>query len=172
MFIFSFRASTLKLYALFGFCAVLLLLLVVFFPKTEADLDVSYPETMFEGVMTLKPSDFKNIETNEDRIAFLKLYGWEVQGEAVEIAQVTIPSSFDAVYTKYNQLQTAEGLDLSKYKSKTAKRYTYIVTNYDYDGTVYANLLIYKESVIAGDICSANADGFVHGLSKSNDFIS
>jgi len=101
----------------------------------------------------------------------LKLYGWEVQNEACEITQVTIPSKFDAVYTKYNQLQTAENLDLSKYKNKTVKRYTYIVTNYEYDGTVYANLLIYKDNVIAGDICSANVDGFVHGLSRNNNFI-
>jgi len=171
MFIYSFRASTLKLFAVFASCAVILILLVVFFPKSEDDLDVNYPSTMFEDVMTLKPSDFKDIKTNEDRIAFLKLYGWEVQNEACEITQVTIPSKFDAVYTKYNQLQTAENLDLSKYKNKTVKRYTYIVTNYEYDGTVYANLLIYKDNVIAGDICSANVDGFVHGLSRNNNFI-
>ena len=59
MFIYSFRASTLKLFAVFASCAVILILLVVFFPKSEDDLDVNYPSTMFEDVMTLKPSDLR-----------------------------------------------------------------------------------------------------------------
>jgi hypothetical protein len=56
--------------------------------------------------------------------------------------------------------------DLSKYSKKTPNRYTYKITNYpSYEGTVYANIIVYKDKVIAGDICSADAKGFMHTLS-------
>ena len=46
-------------------------------------------------------------------------------------------------------------------------RYTYEVTNYeDYDGVVYANLIVYRGRVIGGDICSADVTGFIHGFER------
>ena len=57
------------------------------------------------------------------------------------------------------------GLDLSRYKRKDVMRYTYEVIGYPgYNGVVYANLLIYKNKVIGGDICSADVNGFVTSL--------
>ena len=48
---------------------------------------------------------------------------------------------------------------------RDSTRYTYEVTNYpDYDGTVYISLLVYKDKVVAGDVCSADVNGFVHGF--------
>ena len=44
---------------------------------------------------------------------------------------------------------------------------TYVVTNYEgYSGLVYANLLIYRNRVIGGDVCSADTSGFIHGFEK------
>lgn len=61
--------------------------------------------------------------------------------------------------------KNSQGLDLSKYKRKDVTRYTYKITNYpDYDGTVYANILVYRGKVIGGDICSADVNGFVRGF--------
>ena len=81
--------------------------------------------------------------------------------------EVTIPAEFDKVFAGYNELQKAQGLDLSKYKKKTVTRYTFTVTNYDgYDGTVYANVLVYRNRVIGGDICSADVSGFIHGFER------
>jgi hypothetical protein len=78
---------------------------------------------------------------------------------------VTIPGEFDKVFVGYNELQKQQGLDLSQYKRKDVTRYTYKITNYkDYNGTVYANLLIYRGRVIGGDICSADVNGFVSGF--------
>ena len=58
-------------------------------------------------------------------------------------------------------------LDLSKYKKKNVMRYTYEVTNYEgANGTVYANILVYRNRVIGGDICSADMKGFIHGFEK------
>ncbi|MBQ2805562.1 MAG: DUF4830 domain-containing protein, partial [Clostridia bacterium] len=102
---------------------------------------------------------------------FLNQYGWTVEEEARDINQVTIPVKFDPIYEKYNQLQINEGLNLEKYKGKTVKKYTYLVNNHDYDGIVYANLLIYKNQVIGGDISSAASGGFMHGFSKDNLFL-
>lgn len=169
MFIYTVKGQNLKLY-LSIFISILAVVLVIALIPSNSE-DYIYPEEVLPAVKTMTPSDFKNIKTNEDRIAFLKNYGWEVESEARDVTQVIIPVSFDPIYEKYNELQIGEGLDLEKYKGKTVKRYTYLVNNYEYDGTVLANLLIYKNQVIGGDICSANLDGFVHGFTKGNNFL-
>lgn len=79
---------------------------------------------------------------------------------------MTIPAEFDRVFESYNAIQKQQGLDLSKYKNRDMTRYTYKVLNYpNYDGTVYANILVYRNRVVAGDICSADVNGFIKGLS-------
>ena len=108
---------------------------------------------------------------NQSESYFLNKFDIAVENDAVEIVEVTIPGNFDNVYSKYNEIQKVEGLDLEKYRNKTVKRYTYIVTNYDYDGTVYANMLVYKNNVIGGDVCSADINGFMRGFTKGNDLI-
>jgi hypothetical protein len=48
---------------------------------------------------------------------------------------------------------------------KRCKRYAYTVTNYPgTDQPIRANLLIYKNKVVGGDICSLDANGFIHGF--------
>ena len=45
------------------------------------------------------------------------------------------------------------------------KRYTYEITNYPTGRTgILANLLIYKNTVIGGEVRSPQLDGFLHGL--------
>jgi hypothetical protein len=64
-------------------------------------------------------------------------------------------------------MQKAQGLDLSKFRKKELTRYTLEVTNYNgYEGKVYANVLVYRNKVVGGDICSADVKGFVHGFEK------
>ena len=78
---------------------------------------------------------------------------------------MTVPTEFDKVYAAYNELQKEQGLNLSRYKGKDVTRYTFAITNYkDYEGTVYANVLVYRNRVIGGDVCSADVSGFVHGF--------
>ena len=58
-------------------------------------------------------------------------------------------------------------INLEKYKNKDVTRYTYEITNYpDYDGKVLANIIVYKNKVIGGDICSADVNGFLHGFER------
>jgi hypothetical protein len=78
-----------------------------------------------------------------------------------------MPKDFDRVVTEYNELQRRQGLDLSKYTGKRVTRYTYEVKNYEgYEGTVYVNLLVYRDKVIGCDISSADPTGFVAPLIK------
>ena len=57
--------------------------------------------------------------------------------------------------------------DLSKYKGKEVTRYTFAVTNYpNYKGTVMANVILWRNRVIGGDLCSSDVTGFIHGFEK------
>lgn len=111
-------------------------------------------------------SDGSNkIDTNEDRLAFIESLGYEVSNEPVSEKKVIIPTEFSKTYSDYNDLQIAQGYDLSKYKGVEVTIFTYKVKNYtDYNGEVLLELYINDGEVIGGDIHSAALDGFIHGL--------
>lgn len=164
MFIYSMKASTLKFFSVMVLCVIALVTLIAFIPNY--DTTVSIP--ISSAVGSEAGISFDKIKTNEDRIAFLGQFGWLVSQEPVEEAEITIPAEFDRVFTGYNELQKKQGLDLSKYKRKGMTRYTYEVTNYDgYDGRVLANVIVYRNKVVGGDISSADVNGFVHGFDRN-----
>ncbi len=104
-------------------------------------------------------------ENNAQRIRYLKQFGWEVKEEPSEIVEVAIPTEFNDVYEKYNLIQKKQGFDLMPYRGKAVKRWTYDVINYpDNRPNVKANILVYDNKVIGGDICSLELDGFMHGF--------
>jgi hypothetical protein len=108
---------------------------------------------------------FNNVKSNDDRINFLKQFGWETDPEPTETVKATLPTSFDKIFIGYNELQKQQGLDLSKYKGKSVTRYTYKINNFNgYDGTVYANVIVYRGKVVGGDVCSGDLNGFVMTL--------
>ncbi len=161
MFICSVRAGTLKFIGVVALSLAVLVSLMLFVPQYEA------AETA-GGVQ--ETVNYTGIRTNEDRIAFIGQFGYTVEGEALETEEFTLPGEFDRVLAGYNEIQKEQGLDLSRYAKKTVTRYTYTVTNYpEYEGTVYVNLLIYRDRVIACDICSADPAGFVEGLFVRNN---
>ena len=156
MFIYSLRAKTLKFFGIICLCLVAVIVGITFIP--------SYVEASAEPVGEINYSKIKN---EEDRINFLKQFGWETTGQAIDSEEVTIPAQFDKIFGGYNEIQKRQGLDLSKYKGKEMMRYTYEITNYEgYEGKVYANLIMYKNKIVAADITSADPYGFVHGLKK------
>lgn len=107
----------------------------------------------------------RGIRTNQDRIAYLQGYGWEVSPEPIATEELLIPEEMDDSYTGYLALQSAQGFDLARYSGKRVKRYTYEIRNYPTGETgVVANLLIYKKAVVGGEVLSQNLDGFLHGL--------
>ncbi len=158
MFIYSLRASTIKFFAVVTVSLAAIIALIAFVPAYgEGSLSASG-----DGEI-----DYTGIKTNEDRIEFLGSFGWQVSAKPVQTVEVTIPEQFDKIFTGYNEIQKRQGLDLSDYRKKKVTRYTYEVTNYEGEkGTVYANLIVYRNRVIGGDICSADVTGFIHGFEK------
>lgn len=107
----------------------------------------------------------KGVRSNQDRIDYLAAYGWQVSEEPLVTQELLIPEEMDDSYTEYLALQTGQGFDLQKYAGKRVKRYTYEVLNYPTGETgVQANLLLYKNTVIGGEVLSPQLDGFLHGL--------
>lgn len=103
--------------------------------------------------------------TTEKRVSFLAECGWQVDAASEQTQEILIPESFSPMYASYNQLQLQQGYDLRKYAGRGCTLYTYTVTNYpDKEQTVLANLYIYKNQVIGGDIHSTNLGGFMIGL--------
>lgn len=110
---------------------------------------------------------FSGMKTTEDRIAFLNSFGIKVKNGSEEMAEFSMPENFDRVILGYNELQRSQGLDLTKYQKKRVTRYSYEVEGYEgYDGEVVANLLVYRNRIIACDISSKDPNGFVSAIVK------
>ena len=153
MFILSVRASTVKFFALIAVSFAVLLVLVV----SGAALPV----------LAAGEVDFSGIKNEDDRVAFIEQFGLRVKGSAISEVSFVMPENFDRVMLGYNEIQKAQGLDLSKYAKKKITRYTYEIESYDsYDGDVYVNLLVYRNKIIACDVSSADPEGFVKELVK------
>ena len=106
-----------------------------------------------------------NVTTTAGRIAYLAALGWEADPQTEQAQEVVIPRVFSGVFADYNKLQRQQGFDLSTYAGMDCTTYTYRIMNYPGTGdTVLAQLYIYKNRVVAGDIHSTALDGFMHGI--------
>ena len=118
-----------------------------------------------QGGTVSASADQKGVKTNEDRVAYLESFGWTVEPEPLAVEELLIPEEFDETYTQYLELQGSQGFDLTQYCGKRVKRYTYVITNYPTGETgVQAGLVIYKNTVIGGDVLSPQLGGFIHSL--------
>lgn len=154
MFILSFKASRKTFFASFvGLLILIAVLAAAFWPNSADNAD----ET---GRALINAAG-----NNDQRVVFLKQFGWEIDTNSFEVEEVRIPEVFEEVYNNYNEIQKKQGYDLTKHAGKRVKRYTYAVLNYPNGiNGVRANLLVYKNKVIGGDICSVALDGFMHGF--------
>ena len=79
--------------------------------------------------------------------------------------EILIPEEFSPVYQDYNELQKQQGYDLEDYAGRKCTLYTYAVTNYpDKNQTVLADLYLYRDRIIGGDIHSTDLNGFMTGI--------
>lgn len=153
MFVYSLKASSLKAVLTLGFAFAILITLILAVPSYGTI------ETDAETV------SFTDVKSAEDAAEFLKQFGWQVSGDALESVEVKVPSEFDSVFTQYNDIQKKQGLDLAKYRRKTVTRYTFEIKNFpNATGTVLANVITYKGKVVAGDLCQSGNGGFVVGF--------
>ena len=105
------------------------------------------------------------VSDNDSRVSFLKSFGWEVTTSPMESAQVRIPTETTEVFDRYNQLQQAQGYDLTKYAGKKVMRYVYKVTNYPGStDPVFATVLVYKNQIIGGDITDTASGGKIQSF--------
>ncbi len=107
-------------------------------------------------------------DSESERQEFIALNGWEVGEEPAMVISIVIPEEFDELYNGYNDLQKAQGFDLSDYRGKVCTQYSYDLTNYpDAASPVRLNLVVYKGDVIGADISSMTLGGFVRGVVDS-----
>lgn len=105
------------------------------------------------------------VRAEEDAAAFLRAFGWEAEIPAVESVTLTLPKRFDAVWRRYNQLQNDVGLNLAPYAGKRVQRRTYALKERAPTGeALRANLLLYENRVIAGDVMSVGVAGMMVSL--------
>lgn len=111
--------------------------------------------------------------TNKMIVEYLEGIGWEVEDSPVEIAHLTLPERFDTVYETYNAVQTESGYDMSPFKGKNVSRYSYRVINHKRSASVevIANIFVYENRIIAGDISSTALNGFMHGLNETENIL-
>ena len=108
-------------------------------------------------------SYIKNLTTVQARIDCIASFGWEADIGSEIRDKVSIPAEFDDVYLNYNKIQKMCGFDLEAYKGKVVDKYTYRVLNFPYavDEEVYVNILVYNDTMIAGDCMTVSLDGFM-----------
>lgn len=156
MFVYSVQSKHIKALALGMFVVFTVISLMVLSRESKM--------TSNDGSLNLKAS------THEDRMSFVSQFGWEVEEEPIEIKEIIIPTEFDDTYNAYNQIKKEQSFDLLEYAGERAKRWTYIVKNYEgYENkeSIHINILVHDGIVIGGDVCSVELDGFMHGFSKS-----
>lgn len=163
MFIYSVRASTIKFFGVICVALAGLIALIAFVPNYISDSSV------MTSVSDSKTYNYDKVKNNDDAAKFLSQFGWNVDADKCERVEVIIPDEFDKIFSGYNEIQRNQGLDLSKYKNKKLTRYTFYISNYEgADGKVLANVLVYRNKVVGGDICSAEISdkSFIHGFEK------
>lgn len=120
---------------------------------------------LFGGGEDAAPTAGTSADTNDERVQFLRDFGWDVTVSPVETSQVRIPKQSTEVYARYNALQKSQGYDLTPYAGKTVMRYVYKIKNYPgATDPVYATLLVYKGTIIGGDVTDTGAKGVVQGF--------
>ncbi len=150
MFIYSVRASTLRFFAVL---AITVCLLVGIMAVSGADSVSAMSDSAYR---------FSDINNKEDRIEFLSQFGIRVAADSEKEESFSLPEALDRVLLSYNEIQKAQGLDLSDYCRKKVQRYTYKVENYKDTGlSVYANVIVYRHRVIGGDVSATGEGGFV-----------
>ncbi len=153
MLVVSFKLDKTKLLATTAALCLVLAVMCVALPKRANDVLNSNVST--------------SAKSTEEHIDFLNSYGYTVVENPMQIQEILIPTEFSEEYNTYNEYQKLSGFDLTKYKGYRIKKYTYKVTDYaESKDEVVANLMIYNNKIIGGDISSTTLGGFTHGFVK------
>ena len=163
MFVFSLKASKLKIFFTITLCALAAAAAFMFIPDYEKTVRVN-------GMRYDKKISFDGIKSEEDVRKFAQNLGYLVE-EPKETEEVKIPMKFDTVMQKYNDLQKSEGFNLEKYKNKTVTRYTYSVKGLPDNMTLPADevlltVIVCKDKIIGGDLYFTGENSRVQAFLK------
>lgn len=171
MFVYSFKVNKRKMFALIIGVVLLIVGAVVMVNMLVKGSSVLVEDNeLSETFFGIGEDNSVTIQSENDVIEFVESFGWEVSSNEISVKELTVPAEFNDVYTQYNELQIAQGYDLTDYCSKIVSKYTLEVLNYpDLPNFIRANVLVYEDVVIGGDICSISIEGFVHGFAWENN---
>lgn len=148
------RADTLKLLGILCVALTVVITLIAFVPTYSALQSSAEPAEVSYS--------YDKVRSADDAANFLAQFAITVDRTPVEVKQVTVPEEFDKVFSAYNEIQKAQGLNLSRYRGKEVTRYTFrVLGDESTTAPVYANVLVYRNRVIGGDIYSTD---FVKGF--------
>lgn len=118
----------------------------------------------------LPPAESYDLSTLDGREAFLNSLGWEIDRSSEEFRSVVVPDKLEGIMLQYNRMQQAQGYDLNGHLGERCQQYSYLLTNYsDSDADVIITIYVQGNEVIAGDIHTTSANGFMHGLKRESD---
>ena len=146
---------------------IIVLCMIVLFGLIGSIVGLKYITNGENNIKVSSSSNAENLEfkTQEDIKNYIKSFGWEIEDNPVEVVDVQVPNEFSDVYKNYNKIQKEQGFDLEKYKGKKVNRFTFVVLNYpDMPKNIRADVITYKNKIIAADICSVELDGFMYGI--------
>lgn len=116
------------------------------------------------------PEPLPQLTNDPQRVEYLRSLGWEVEEEPLATLQFLLPDPLTEPYLSYNELQREQGFDLTGCAGEQLTRYTYQVRNYpDRPNDVQANLYLWGDTPVAGDLCGIGADGFQRPLIQTPD---
>ena len=139
MFICSVKATTLRFVSIVVLSVTVLVGMTVFYASEEPVL--SGTDVRYDGIVS---------ET--DRREFLSALGYRATGDAKSTVEYALPATLDTVLLSYNELQKEQGFDLSRYTGKTLTRYTYELEGGEGEAKTYANLILYRDRIVAADL--------------------
>ncbi len=89
------------------------------------------------------------VNSEDDCIKFLEQFGY-IADELYDARSIVLPPEFEGVYIDYNNLQKAQGFDLSSYLGEKAEQYTYSLK----ESSDFATIVACNGKVVAAHLSS------------------
>ena len=124
---------------------------------------------LLAGIAGRRAGQMTDISTPEKRWAFIRSLGWEPEEGSETEKEVLLPGRFPPVLEQYNQLQLAQGYDLTKYAGKEIRVYTCTLQNCPEDSRAQCTLYAYRGKLIGGDIHSPAFSGYMRPLADKEN---
>ena len=157
MFVFTIKSKFSKKAQRITLCIALVF--VCLFVATSVCAVVNSPK---KQVVCEKGDYVTLVDSENDVDEFASQFSFIV-GEKIYEKQVYIPTEFDKTFEEYNELQNAQGLDLTAYKGKSCSLCVYELENFAIDyKKMYMTILIHKGVVIGGHISDFESGSTVY----------